>query len=142
MFTTEPRELRLISGKKNWDFNEYSLKALKITQQSIKDKRKFLSEMSEGGSLPLNLLDQISLSIPKNIYFEVVEFKYQDNTLYLEADTVNSESIETILSKLKGIKMLNQVVKKSEVSKVGSDGKIIHFSITANVSREGDNNGL
>ncbi len=81
----------------------------------------------------MQLINQISEVIPNNIYFEVALFKYQEKILYLEADSDSSDSVGKIVDKLKSIKTLTDVVKKSETPKAGSDGKLIHFVVTAHI---------
>lgn len=134
LFSTEPKELRLISGKKNWDFQEYSDHAIKLIKESTDEKKELIESLSASKtSIPLKLLNQISLAIPKDTYFEVVNFKYQEGVLYFEADTDSSQSVATIVSKLQDVKILSQIVKKSETNKAGSGGQLVHFSVTANV---------
>ncbi|MES2615831.1 MAG: pilus assembly protein PilM [Bdellovibrionota bacterium] len=139
MFSTEPKELKLISGKSAWDFEDYSNRAMKLIQTSIADKKALLGDLSLNKiSTPLQLLNEISIAVPKSIHFEVVDFKYQEDILYIEADTNSSKSVEAIVSKLSSIKMLTKVTKKSENNKAGSDGQIVHFAVTANVLSGGE----
>ena len=73
-------------------------------------------------------------AIPKELYFEVSEFRFQDSQLYIEAETNNPDNINKIIDKISKIKDLKQVTKKSQSNKVGSEKKITHFSIIASVS--------
>ena len=139
MMTTEPKELKVMTMKKDWDLNEYSVKALKILKESKQDRKDLIDNLSlNKGSTPLKILNDVSLAIPKSIPFEVVNFKYQDGIVSFEADTNNSASVGQIVEKLNEVKILTQVVKKSEASKAGTDGQVVHFTIAANVSAKGD----
>lgn len=139
VFKNEPKELKLISSKRNWDFNDYSSRAIKIIENSRKDKKEIIENLFQNKTpLPIFLLNQVSLAIPKSMYFEVTNFKYQDGILFFEADSDNSKTIEDIITKIKSIKILTQVNKKSQELKAGSDGRIMHFVVTANVSDKGE----
>jgi type IV pilus assembly protein PilM len=135
MFAGEPYNLRVISSKKDWDFRGYGDEAIALLKQSMKDKKALLENYSSiEPSLPLKIINQVSQAVPKNIYFEVSEFRVQDNQLYLEAETNNSDNIAKIIEKMSKIKSLNQVTKKSQSNKVGSEKKLIHFSLVASIT--------
>lgn len=135
MSNGEPYNLRAISGKKDWDFKNYGDEAIIYLKQSMKDKRAIIeSYTSVEPSLPLKLMNQVSQAIPKELYFEVSEFRFQDSQLYIEAETNNPDNINKIIDKISKIKDLKQVTKKSQSNKVGSEKKITHFSIIASVS--------
>ena len=139
LYSSEPRELTNISKVPNWDFSEYSEHALKLIKENKKSKISFIETMSSNNvSTPLKILDHISQSVPKNIYFEVVNFKYAEESVVFEADTTSSESINQIIANLKKIEMLDQVTKKSEMNKAGTDGKIVHFVVSANLKAKGE----
>ena len=134
MFSGEPYNLRIISSKKDWDFRSYGDESLVMLNQSMKDKKSLLESYSSvEPSLPLKIINQVSQAVPKEIYFEVSEFRVQDNQLYIEAETNNPDNITKIIEKLSKVKSLSQVTKKSQSNKVGSDKKIIHFSLIASI---------
>jgi len=135
MSNGEPYNLRAISGKKDWDFKTYGDEAIQFLKQNMKDKQIIIENYSSlEPALPLRLMNQVSIAIPKDIYFEVSEFRFQDNQLYIEAETNNPDNINKIIDKLSKIKELKQVSKKSQSNKVGSEKKITHFSIIASVT--------
>ncbi len=135
MANGEPYSLRAISSKKDWDFKNYGGEAINFLKQNMKDKERLVEYYaSTNPSLPLNLMSQVSRAIPKELYFEVSEFRVQDGQFYIEAETNSPENITKIIDKLSKMKELSQVVKKSQSSKIGSDKKIIHFSISASVN--------
>lgn len=135
MSNGEPYSLRAISSKKDWDFNQYGNEAVVFLKQNMKDKEQIVETYSfTSPSLPISLMSHISRAIGKEIYFEVSEFRVQDKQLYIEAETNNPENVNKIIEKLSKIKELSQVTKKSQSNKIGSDKKIIHFSVSATVN--------
>ncbi len=135
MFSGEPYSLRIISSKKDWDFRSYGEEAITLLKQSMNDKKELLENYSSvEPALPLKIINQISQAVPKEIYFEVSEFRIQDNQLYIEAETNNPDNIAKIIEKISKIKSLNQVTKKSQSNKVSSEKKLIHFSLVASTA--------
>jgi hypothetical protein len=67
------------------------------------------------------------------MYFEVSEFRVQDNQFYIEAETNDPENIQKIINILSKINLISNVTKKSQSVKIGTDKKITHFSLVANV---------
>jgi len=132
----EPQELKVLSKQKNLDFHEYSEHAAKLMQDSIENKRDLLADFNNGSNpLGLRVLNDISVAIPKDVYFEVSEFKLTEQNLYIEADTDSQKALDSILSYLKGIKSLSHLEKKSQENKAGTAGQIIHFALTAVVDK-------
>lgn len=135
MANGEPYSLRAISSKKDWDFKNYGNEAITFLKQNMKDKERLVEHYATANpSLPLNLMSQVSRAIPKELYFEVSEFRVQDGQFYIEAETNSPENVNKIIDKLTKMKELSQVVKKSQSNKIGTDKKIIHFSISAAVN--------
>ncbi|WP_338637749.1 pilus assembly protein PilM [Spirobacillus cienkowskii] len=134
LFSGEPASLRMISGKKDWDFINYGKESLILLQQNMSDKKLFLEQFSSSETpLPLKIMNQVSQSIPSTMYFEVSEFRVQDNQFYIEAETNDPENIKKIINILSKINLISNVTKKSQSVKVGTDKKITHFSLVANV---------
>ncbi|APJ02999.1 pilus assembly protein PilM [Silvanigrella aquatica] len=137
MFSGEPYSLRAISSKKDWNFKNYGDEAVALVKQSMKDKKDLLEKYAnEETPYVLQILNKVSQAVPKNLYFEVSEFNLRDGQLYIEAETNSPENINKIIESLAKIKDLNQVTKKSQSIKVGSDKKLTHFSIAASLSKE------
>ncbi|MGY3803690.1 pilus assembly protein PilM [Pigmentibacter ruber] len=135
MANGEPYSLRAISSKKDWDFKNYGNEAINFLKQNMKDKEKIVENYSSASpSLALNVMSQVSRAIPKELYFEVSEFRIQDDQLYIEAETNSPENLNKIIDKLSKMKELSQVTKKSQSNKLGSDKKIIHFAVSAAVN--------
>lgn len=137
MFSGEPSPLRLISNKKDWDFNDYSNEAISLIKQSLKDKKDLLENYSST-EIPfsLKIIDEVSKTIPKEIVFEVSEIRIQDKQLYIEADTNNPDNIPIIIKYLDKIKNIHDVMKKSQSFKLDSNNKITHFSLVASFVEE------
>jgi hypothetical protein len=134
LFSGEPASLRMISGKKDWDFINYGKESLILLQENMSDKKLFLEQFSSSETpLPLKIMNQVSQSIPSTMYFEVSEFRVQDNQFYIEAETNDPENIKKIINILSKINLISNVTKKSQSVKVGTDKKITHFSLVANV---------
>ncbi|KAB8027406.1 pilus assembly protein PilM [Fluviispira multicolorata] len=132
MFAGEPYPLRLISGKKNWDFERYGNEALVLLNQSLKNKKKLVETLSEAEPpFVLKVLNQVSEAIPKSLYFEVKEFKIHESAVYIEAETTSSANVKKIIDTVSAISLFEQVTKNKEENKIGSNNKIIHFSFTA-----------
>lgn len=135
MFSGEPNALRVTSSKKDWDFRSYGDDAIALLKQSMKDKKYLLENYSSiEPSFSLKIVNQVSQAVPKEIYFEVSEFRVQDSQLYLEAETNNPDNIAKIIDKISKIKLLNRVSKKSQANKLGSEKKLIHFSLVASIT--------
>jgi hypothetical protein len=135
LFNGEPPALKIISREKNWDFHDYSLHAAKLLQENIESKKKLIHDLNASENpLSIQVLNDISAAIPKNIYFEVSEFKLTDRNLYIEADTDSTKALDQILSDFKNIKTFSQIEKKSQENKAGTGGQIIHFVLTAVVA--------
>lgn len=133
LFGNEPRELRLLSGQKDWDFNQYATNALRIVKQSMQEKTEVVRDLRENiNPLTLNILNSVSLAIPKTIYFEVVEFKVQDNNLLITADTKDKQSIDSIIEKLKTITMLSHIEKTTQEQKAGEG--LLRFTVSARIT--------
>lgn len=133
LFGNEPRELRLVSGQKDWDFNQYATSALRLVKQTMQEKTEIVKDLRENiNPLTLNILNAVSLAVPKTIYFEVVEFKIQDNNLLISADTKDKQSIDAIVEKLKTINMLSHVEKTAQDQKAGEG--VLRFSVSARVN--------
>lgn len=134
LFSGEPASLRMISGKKDWDFINYGKESLILLQQNMSDKKLFLEQFSAPETpFPLKIMNQVSQSVPSTMYFEVSEFRVQDNQFYIEAETNDPENIQKIINILSKINLINNVTKKSQSVKIGTDKKITHFSLVANV---------
>lgn len=139
IFKTEPKELAAISGRMNWDFSEYSNRAIKLIQEDQARKSQTVENFSAvNAPIPLKILNQMSLAIPKDIPFEVVHLKYQEDVLFFEADTIDNKSVDAIMDRLNQIKLFENVTKKSQVAKPGSDGNVVHFAVTARITHKKD----
>jgi hypothetical protein len=100
----------------------------------MSDKKLFLEQFSAPETpFPLKIMNQVSQSVPSTMYFEVSEFRVQDNQFYIEAETNDPENIQKIINILSKINLINNVTKKSQSVKIGTDKKITHFSLVANV---------
>lgn len=136
-FGSEPPELKLISAKANWDFNEYSNAAIALIQKTSQQKMSFIKDVSpENTMAPLIILSEISAVIPKSIYFEVSDYKYQDSVLNIVADTNSKESVNKIIELISSIKNIKNVQKKSEAIKAGTNGNLISFSLVATIQQK------
>jgi len=133
MFGGEPILLRKISQNKSWDFQTYSQEAMNLVAQNIDEEKHSIGLYGNNSSVVLKILNQVSQSIPKNLYFEVSNFKIQSNILYITADTDNPENVNKIIEKLSSVSSIANVKKISQDNKAGSDAKLIRFSMTANI---------
>lgn len=139
MLAKEPNELKFISSKSNWDLEDYSEKTIKFVNETKQAKKDLIDKLSlSNPSIPLKVINDISLAVPKSTYFEITDFKYQDGIIRIEADSDSSATVQSILEKLNTVKSINQVSKSSEVKKPGSDTDLIHFVVTANAALKGE----
>ncbi|BBH52220.1 pilus assembly protein PilM [Fluviispira sanaruensis] len=132
MFSGEPYPLRLISSRKDWNFDKYGSEALLLLNQSLKNKKRLVDTLAETEPpFVLKILNQISEAVPKPLYFEVTQFKINDSAVYIEAETSSSANVKKIIELVSALKIFEQVTKNKEESKIGSANKLIHFSFTA-----------
>lgn len=136
-FGSEPNELKLISLNPNWDLNKYSTESFKLIQSTYQQRVRFIKDLySNDVIMPLILLNNISTTIPKTLYFEVSNYKYQDGILNIVADTDSKDSINKIIQLLSSIKDIKNVQKKSEMEKPGTNGQLMTFSIIATIQTQ------
>jgi len=134
-FGSEPLELRAISSKANWDFAQYNTTAWNLINRNFTEKTNFINTLlSTDSMIPIVILNEISAVIPKSIYFEISNYKFQDGVLSIQADSNSKESVEEIIKNISTIKILSNVQKKSESSKEGTAGALITFSILATLN--------
>lgn len=131
----EPRQLRNIAAGSNWQLSAYSGAALKFIKDEITSREKILSDFSSRKSAyPLRILNRLSESIPKEIKIDLTNFYVQGNALNLEGETDSFSSSEKILGLLQQVEGLSNVERKTQENKPGTDGKVVKFTITAEVS--------
>lgn len=131
----EPRQLRNIAAGTNWQLSTYSSAALKFIKDEISSRENILNDFSSRKTAyPLRLLNSLSESIPKEIKVDLTNFYVQGNALNLEGETDSFSSSEKILGLLQQIEGLSNVERKTQENKPGTDGKVVKFTITAEVS--------
>lgn len=134
---TEPKNLKNIAASSSFDLKVYSGQASKYINDEIKARENILTQVSQQKSAaPLRILNEVSRAIPKTIPLDVTNFAVQGNALTLEGETDSFSSSEKILELVKGITQLENVERKSQENKPGSDGKVIKFTLAA-VVKEG-----
>ncbi len=137
VYSYEPRELRMLSSKPDFDFKIYSNKSIELVSQAIKSRKYILQETSVLTiPFPIKVLNDISIAVPQGTYFEVVDFKVNDKVLNITADTNNIDNVSKIISAIKNIPYLLQVEKNSQSKKPGTENQIIRFSLSASVNNK------
>ena len=130
----EPRQLRNIAAGSNWSLSSYSSGAIKFIDEEIKNRKAVLDEFSARKSAyPLRLLNELSAAIPPEIKIDVTNFFVQGKTFNLEGETDSFSSSEQILGILQKIPSLINVERKSQENKPGSDGKVVKFTVSAEI---------
>jgi type IV pilus assembly protein PilM len=131
----EPRQLRNIAAGSNWQLNAYSNTALKFIKDEITSREKIVNDFSSRKSAyPLRILNRLSETVPKEIQIDLTNFYVQGNSLNLEGETDSFSSSEKILGLLQQVDGLSNVERKTQENKPGTDGKVVKFTITAEVS--------
>ncbi|MBX9703848.1 MAG: PilN domain-containing protein, partial [Silvanigrellaceae bacterium] len=131
---SEPRVLKNVRSKPDWTFTEYSSESAKLIYQIVSEKESLLQRYGEiKAPLSLRLLRNISMTIPKELYFEVTNFRINNQELTIEAETDSLTSSDKILENLKKIKILKSVNRVSQENKAGSEENILRFVIEAKI---------
>lgn len=135
--TTEPKALKNISAGSSWDLKSYSIQSMKIISEELKNRETILNQLaSRRSAVPLRVLEDVSKAIPKDVMIDVTNFSTSGNTIVIEAETDSFSSSEKILEMLKKVSSLQNVERKSQENKPGSEGKIVKFTVSA-VLKEG-----
>jgi type IV pilus assembly protein PilM len=131
---SEPKALKNMSAASNWDLKNYSAQALKIINEEIRSKDAAVASFAaKKTAVPLRILEEVSKAIPKEVKLDVTNYSLQGNLMILEGETDSFTTSEKILELVKGVSSLQNVERKSQENKPGSDGKIVKFSITASL---------
>lgn len=107
-------------------------------QKEIRTKRdavdQFISENK--ASAPLIVLKEISERIPKSVKVDITRFQYANvptgGKIVLRGEVDSYDAVVLVEKSLKESKVIQDVEKKQEAPKVGTDNKIIEFVINAN----------
>lgn len=131
---SEPRRLRNLAATKNWDFKSYSDQATKFLQDEITNREGILLSFAQRKTaVPLRILEEVSKAIPKDVKVDLTRFEVQAGNVLIEGETDSFASSERILAMLKETPSLQNVERKSQENKPGSEGKVIKFIVAANL---------
>jgi type IV pilus assembly protein PilM len=131
---SEPKSLKNMSASMGWDLKNYSNQAIKMISEEIKSKDFAVSGYtSKKTAAPLRVLEDISKIIPKSVKVDVTQYSFQSNSVIIEGETDSFTTSEKILELLKTSPGFQNVERKSQENKPGSEGKIIKFTITASL---------
>lgn len=130
----EPKSLKNMTASSSWDLKAYSTQASKFITEEIRARETTLEQLSnQKSAAPLRILNEVSKAIPKTVPVDVTNFSVQGNQFTLEGETDSFSSSEKILELVKGVQQLTNVERKSQENKPGSEGKIVKFTIAANI---------
>ena len=126
---------KLLRQKESDGFEEYKQNALKVISSHLKREEHVLKELKfSSKSVPLSVIQEISKIIPKNMYFEVSQFKISNNQLLIDAETDKQENISKTINSLSKSSLFSNVEKRSQTYKPGTDNKIIRFAFTGMIN--------
>jgi len=128
---TEPKELKNISSRSNWDLKLYSEKAFKIMDEDSRSKRAAIdSFLNLKSAVPLKVLKEVSSAIDKNITVDFTNFHVHSNgTTDIEGETIDLATAEKIGKVISGISTFQSVKINNPERVPGSDK--VKFSMTA-----------
>jgi len=108
------------------------------TEQKAKAFDAFITDNQDSGALAS--LQQISLSVPKEVKIDVVDYDYStqpdgSGRLKLRVEAENFETIDQLKERLGTIKVFSGLAQKSSDTKPGTDIKIAVLETTYNSNR-------
>ena len=126
---------KILRQKAEENFEEYNQEAIKIINSRIVKETQTLKKLKlSSKSIPLYVIQEISKVIPKDMYFEVSQFKISNNQLIVDAETDAQENVSKTINILSKNSTFSKVEKRNQSYKPGTDNKIIKFEFTAMIN--------
>lgn len=136
--STFPKMRKRVNNS-SFTFKKIHSDASRTLRNSIAEKQAAIDEfrVANSSSGALQVLKEISNSIPKEVKIDVTSFEFRTTTpgsgkLVLRAETDNFASQSSIIEAMSKVAVLRDIQEKQSGKKPGSDGKIIEFTIHAN----------
>jgi type IV pilus assembly protein PilM len=130
----EPRQLRNLAAGTGWSLSTYSASALKMINEEIANRRSVIDEYaSRKSAYPLRVLNNLSITLPADVKVDLTNYSVQGKSLSIEGETDSFSSSEKILNLLQTSPFLQNVERKSQENKPGTDGKVVKFVVSAEI---------